>query len=217
MAMKLRMLYLAATAAVLACGLLGCETESAAQRVRISPSSARISKGESITFKASGGYLYEWALDPTKNDWGVLSASEGDTTTYTSLYDPGTNNTATQVLTVHSRLTDSDVTSTNGGYHKTAEVLIVHYGPDARPSPPAATLSISPSSANVTNTQQVSFSVSGGSSPYSWSLSNPTWGNLSSTSGSSTTYTSATTSTGNQTVTAGDSRGATATATVRHQ
>lgn len=196
--------------------MAGCETESAAQKVTISPSSARIKKGESITFKASGGYLYTWQIDQTKTDWGVLSTTDGDTTTYTSLYDPGTNNTAIQVLTVYSRLTEDSNSSTNSTYQKSAEVMITHYGPDAQPSPSSAALSISPSSASVTNTQSVNFSISGGSSPYSWSLSLQTFGNLSASSGTSSTYTSTTASQGTQTISVTDSQGSNTRATVNH-
>jgi hypothetical protein len=59
-------------------------------------------------------------------------------------------------------------------------------------SSPPAKLVINPTSAALsTNANSQLFTVSGGTTPYSWSLSSSTLGSLSSSSGSSVTYTSA--------------------------
>ncbi len=69
-------------------------------------------------------------------------------------------------------------------------------------------LTITPSSPSVSPGGTQGFSVSGGTSPYTWSVSNGSLGSVSPTSGSSTTY-SATSSNGTQSVTATDTTGAT--------
>ncbi len=86
------------------------------------------------------------------------------------------------------------------------------------PSPsPSSTLSVAPSSKTIAVGSSASFSASGGKSPYTWSLSSPAYGSLSSTSGSTTTF-AATTSpvSGSPTVTltVTDSSSASAYATI---
>lgn len=76
-------LTVVAAAVTLMSVMTGCETESAATSVHITPSTAQIVQGQSITLTASGGYHYTWSLqNPT---WGILSSTEGDSVTYTSL------------------------------------------------------------------------------------------------------------------------------------
>jgi hypothetical protein len=110
-------------ALALGLGWVGCETQSATSKVTIDPSSATVSAGQSITFTASGGYNYTWSL--SDHTLGTLSTTTGDSTTYTSLYDPGPSNSAVQVLTVASSIAGSS--STNGAPAEwTAEVYINH-------------------------------------------------------------------------------------------
>ena len=110
-------------AVVLSLGVTGCETQSASTRVTVEPSAATISKGQSITFTASGGYDYEWTL--SNHSYGTLSTTSGDTVTYTSIYDPGDSNTVVQVLTVNSFIEDSS-TSNSSPEEWTTEVFITH-------------------------------------------------------------------------------------------
>ena len=83
---------LAAMAAVV--GIVGCETESASGRViTISPSYARLEKGNSLTLTASGGWDYRWLLEtPTA---GYLNKTTGSQVTYTATKDG-----VTQTVTV---------------------------------------------------------------------------------------------------------------------
>ncbi len=64
----------------------GCEAKPADEEIVISPSTATISLGQSITFTASGGYDYRWELK--HEDWGYLSTRSGPTTTYTAAVRP---------------------------------------------------------------------------------------------------------------------------------
>ena len=81
---------------------------------------------------------------------------------------------------------------------------------------PIGSLSISPTSASFsTNDLSESFSAVGGTSPYTWSVSDSSRGTLSSSSGETVTYTSAHVE-GNNTITVKDANGATATATATY-
>ncbi len=106
----------------------GCETTSSSENdVRINPSSARIRKGESITFTASGGFEYRWSLGNTTI--GTLSNVDGSSTTYTSVEAPTTNEALIQTLVVNSTIEGSPSgTSTNTGsaFVQSAEALITH-------------------------------------------------------------------------------------------
>jgi len=76
----------------------GCETESSDQiSISISPNNATVKKGESREFTASGWQDYTWSLSDPKI--GVLSATKGDSTTYTAVKGPAsTNETLSQIL-----------------------------------------------------------------------------------------------------------------------
>lgn len=104
---------------------VGCETESATKNsVSISPATTTMTYGESVEFTASGGYEYAWSLETSS--YGTLSTRSGNTTVYTSLYNPGTNSSSTsavtQVLTVTSTI--SGHSDTNASYAMTAEAYI---------------------------------------------------------------------------------------------
>jgi hypothetical protein len=100
--------------------LSGCEVESVTQaEVTISPGNADITKGDSVEFRASGWNEYVWTLD--NESIGILSRRTGDTTIYTSIYDPGTS-TVMQVVTVSATgSTTSSLPST-----LTASAIVTH-------------------------------------------------------------------------------------------
>ena len=76
-----------------------CELESTADStVTITPSSSAIYINQSVALSASGGYEYTWTL--AYPEWGVLSATEGATVSYTSRYDPVSSNGYSVVQTV---------------------------------------------------------------------------------------------------------------------
>jgi len=114
--------------------LTGCEdTESTDTPVKITPSSTALRKGESVTLTASGGFEYKWAMEQDKLDWGFLSAYEGETVVYTSLYDPPSQS-AVHVITVTSTYPSAyradaltNAPPVDGG--KTAEAYITHLSP----------------------------------------------------------------------------------------
>ena len=124
---------------ILAASLLcsGCEIKfaSASEEIYITPSAARVLKGDSVAFKAEGGYSYRWSLK--EPDWGSLSSARGPKTVYTSRYDPrdGGKTDATletQFLFLESYIaeagTDGDGTTTNGTITvlSSAEAQITH-------------------------------------------------------------------------------------------
>lgn len=204
--------------------ITGCDTESAStNNVSISPSSASMQEGESVTFTASGGYTYSWSL--SEPEWGVLSTTDGNTTTYTSIYSPETNATAYQVLTLTSTIegsstTSDSSTSTNStsSYGMTAEVYIEHYTPteEGEDTNETAEISISPTSTSLAQWSSQEFTASGGSESYTWSLATSDYGVLSSSSGSTISYTATyeVTNTLIQTITVTDSDGSSTSATV---
>jgi len=116
--------YLAASLAAMACLVLaGCEADSVSSRISVTPSSATIRKGQSLTFHAEGGYDYQWSL--SDHSLGVLSAATGDSVTYTSIYEPAEGSTAVQVLTCSS-FVEGQAGSNDAPSEWTAEVYITH-------------------------------------------------------------------------------------------
>ena len=127
--------YMLALLASMAGGLLfsgGCEVDSASNRVRISPESSTIRKGEWGTFSAEGGYFYSWSLE--NEEWGRLSARHGNPVIYTSTYTPSNEPNSIQTIHVVSTYRDTtdydeDTTTTgtnNPDYHDQAEAYVVH-------------------------------------------------------------------------------------------
>lgn len=165
--------------------IMGCEIESAnVNNVSITPSSIGIRKNETVEFTASGGYEYTWSLE--EESWGLLSAKTGSKTTYTSRYDPGTNNVAVQVLTVTSTITGSSGTNSSA-YEMTAEAYVEHL-PTEEAAPPGV-IYITPSEVTLTIGQSQIFTAWGGDE-YAWSLKTEAYGTLSTRIGRQTTYTS---------------------------
>ena len=78
----------------------------------ITPGTATVKAGDQVTFTAFGGSTYTWHLQD--DSYGVLSTTNGNTTTYTSIVSPDENQVLLQVLTV----------TTSGGDSATA--LITH-------------------------------------------------------------------------------------------
>jgi hypothetical protein len=132
--MNMKHFVLPACVCIVAAGIIaGCDSEPAGSPITISPPSATIHKGESITFTASGGYEYEWSVDTP--EYGTLSVTRGASTVYTSIYDPtpeGTTNTTdvsvTQTLRVRSYITGDSSSASNGASstESTATASIIH-------------------------------------------------------------------------------------------
>lgn len=78
---------------------------------------------------------------------------------------------------------------------------------------PSSTLSISPSSASISQGSSRTFKANGGAAPYSWSLSSSSYGSLSTSSGASVTFTASTVS-GTVTLTVTDGLASSASATI---
>jgi len=98
----------------LSLGFLGCEAQTANKQISIEPSSATMHKGESVTFTASGGFVYTWSL--SNGSIGTLSNPTGASITYTATASPsdeGTSNTLSQVLTCTSSIAGEGSSTTN--------------------------------------------------------------------------------------------------------
>lgn len=152
-----------------ALAMSGCdEVVPAAEGPKISPPTARISKGQSLTFTASDGFEYSWSI--ANQTWGILSSIEGPSTTYTSLRDSGPE---VQTLTLSSRIIGAQ--GTNGGLNST-EAYITH-----------VSVTITPSAVTVQPGQWVTFRAEDGTD-YKWSLRFEEWGSLSTRTGAETIY-----------------------------
>lgn len=192
----------------------GCEVESGAGKLSITPSSVQIRNGETVSFTASGGYEYTWSLDNPA--WGILSSVSGEKVSYTSLLDTGSYaSPQIQTLRVTSTI-PGDSSGTNASGSLSAAAWIYHTaGTNTGTSTETTnTLSLSPSSVNISATaiSSFTFTVTGGTAGYAWTVSDSTLGAILG-SGVSATYTSVDTY-GTNTVSVTDASGRTATASV---
>lgn len=188
--------------------MVACSTESASENnVRITPDNVRLAKGQSQQFTASGGYEYTWSLEggTLVDEWGRLSASRGPTTVYTSTKDASTAGTF-RVIHVTSTIPGSDTGGTTGtgtgtntptpttAYSMPAEAFVEHavkYG----------SLNVSPASVSGFKYGSFqTFTADGGDGAYSWNLLDSVLGELSTTVGPNTTYSSTSRATDDNTV-----------------
>jgi hypothetical protein len=162
----------------------GCETKPISSlKVTVTPASIGVYKDQSVEFTASGGFEYTWSLE--NETWGMLSTRTGDRTLYTSRYEPGSNG-AVQVLMVSSTFEES---STNTATAKTGEAYIEHLSTPGA-IPPDTSVYIEPAEVLLDINEQATFTASGGSGNFAWSLSQESWGTLSARTGDTTVYTS---------------------------
>ncbi|MDP6810967.1 MAG: hypothetical protein QGH42_13465 [Kiritimatiellia bacterium] len=110
--------------------------------VNIEPPNANVTEFGSVSFTATGANRYSWSLQYPS--WGTLTATDGDTTTYTSTFNPSDEHL--QILTC---TTDRGTTTAH----------IVHN---------AEGIILNPSSASLNEGESVKFTASGGTT-YSWS------------------------------------------------
>jgi hypothetical protein len=120
--------------AVFAAGLIlsGCEASSAVQRVRITPDAARLSRSQSVTLTASGGYDYDWSL--SDDTIGTLNTRFGPTVVYTSIHSPNVDSTnkpnsgVIQTITVVSTIEGQSQATTNSTpTQASATAIITHF------------------------------------------------------------------------------------------
>ena len=168
----------------------GCDVASSSDVLTISPSTATLAPGQSVTFTVAGGYEYSWSLNPNDGS-GALSAITGSQVTYTCL--ASNIGTTPKMVIVASTITGSggvsstNSTGTNGAYEVDVTAQIYYsYGVGASTS--TSSLAISPVSATVGISGTQVFTVSGGTLPYTWSVFNTSIGSISSSTGTTTTY-----------------------------
>jgi hypothetical protein len=173
----------------------GCETESVSdQKVTISPSFERLAINQVLELIASGGFEYTWSLED--ETIGTLSTRTGPRTVYTARVNPGTNAAATaislQTVTVTSTVSSGGSTNSVSSGLQASAIATIEHVPVPSGSPDAVALSASPSAAafdvGVDVGDSVSFTASGGTGSYVWSISSEAFGFISNKSGSQTTY-----------------------------
>jgi VCBS repeat-containing protein len=100
--------------------LSACEADDAGNaEVTVTPASATVAKGGSVTLTASGWYDYKWSLSTPAI--GNLSRTVGDTTVYTSLFA----GPATQIVNVVAGTTSTSGTNGTAVSH-TGQAIIVN-------------------------------------------------------------------------------------------
>jgi plastocyanin len=150
--------------------------------VQVIPSNVNVNQGDTLTFSAVGGSTpYSWTISATSI--GSIIASTGVFT--------ATNTTGTATITAQDAVGDTGTATVN--------VVIL-----------ATALTVTPFNVQVNKGDTLTFVASGGSAPYSYSLSATSIGNIVASTGDFTASTIA----GSATVTAIDSRGISGTATV---
>ena len=160
--------------------LAGCETESEPDRLEVVPPSASLYITASQQFVARGSHDYRWSLsDPSL---GYLSPPNGvpvGDDSYILYFNLGPLNSK-QTITV-SGSAGGAAAGTDAASSETVVATVYSLGPGA--------VAIAPTAVSLTNGGSQVFSASGGDGEnYSWSLSNPSLGALSSSSGPSVTY-----------------------------
>ena len=187
--MKIQRAFLAIFT-VAACTIYsGCDSDSASSPVTITPASAIVSKGQSVQFTAAGGYEYTWSIEEDSagsEPYGTLSTRHGSTTTYTSLRDADSA-AVVRILTVTSTIEDAGQTNSLPEVW-TAEAYITHSAASDASDDDDDPLSLSPTSATLSEGESQEFRATDGAGTYSWSISPSTYGELSANSGSDVVY-----------------------------
>jgi len=175
--------------------MTGCEvngTRSADSPITVSPESVTLGAGQSQQFTASGGYDYTWSLNPDDGS-GKLSTRSGATTVYTCLSTNIGSMPKQVVATSTIQGTSSGTASTTNAaatqsYQASGSAEVFWPGGTGG----GGNASISGSTSDLATNATRTFSASGGTPPYTWTVVSgggsftPT---TTSTSGGSTTYT----------------------------
>ena len=117
-------MFLSTVSACLLILLNGCETTPASEKPVITPSTAVVKFGSSVEFNVSGGFEYTWSLED--ETLGRLDNLHGSRVVYRSMYEPGSTNSALQILKVTSTLSGVGRTTNSVSIEKTAEAHITH-------------------------------------------------------------------------------------------
>lgn len=177
----------------------GCDTDSASEDVVISPESVVLQPGQTATFTASGGYDYTWSLEPNDGS-GTLNSFQGNSVIYTCM---STNiGSMPKKVKVVSTI---EGTSSGGSSNSTpysAEAFAEIFWPSGSGGGGNVSISYSGSANVATNGTKV-FTASGGTPPYTWTVSSSALGSVSPSTGNSTTYTAS--GAGTNTITVTDS------------
>lgn len=111
--MKYANILFAATAAIAAIALCGCETESAGDvSITLTPTYAALEPGQTVVFTATGGWNYKWGISDSA--LGTLDKYQGGQVVYTCKSSGGT-----QTVTVTGMSGSGESTS----YQATATIV----------------------------------------------------------------------------------------------
>lgn len=177
----------------------GCDTDSASEGISIAPESIVVKPGQTVTFKASGGYEYSWKLNPNDGS-GTLNTSKGESVIYTCM-STNIGSMPKQVIVTSTIAGTSEGGTSNATPYSMEATAEVYW---AGGTGGGGSISITPSGTqNIATNGTKTYAVSGGTPPYTWSVGNTALGTLSTSSGASTIYTAK--GTGNNTITVADS------------
>ncbi len=177
---------IAASASIAA--VSGCESAGESTNISISPSSASIGLNQSIALTASGGWDYRWSL--ADGSYGRLSSTSGESVVYTA-----TQIGVTQTVTVTGMTGEGTGSSTNGTAKVYTATATIRQGE-------TDILAVSGDSQISVGGDPVILTASGGDGVnYTWSLSNPSIGSLSGTTGNQVGYTASAGAGSTQTIT----------------
>lgn len=101
----------------------GCETKSASQaEIIVTPASADLAKGNSITLTASGWDDYRWSL--SDETIGTLTPRTGDTVKYTNISSNGSNRV--QIITAKGLVTGETSNSNTLPFVISGQAIVHH-------------------------------------------------------------------------------------------
>ena len=169
--------------ASLAFAVCSCETESAGGggALTVSPASATISVGQSITLKASGGDVYTWDIvNSTSNNIGMLSANSGPSVVYTAIAGPGeevivrvTSSVGSSSSSSYSSYSSASVstnstTSSSPSSGTSRDIRIRHAGVKTSSTSTSTSTSFKPSSSGSQSTTSDTPPPSPGAALFRW-------------------------------------------------
>ena len=174
--------------------------------------------GNQLQAVDNNGILFHGTLGDVSGGSSSSSNTTSSSTSTSASFMLQGSTTAGNSVVISGTLSANGTTATMRGVWAEPSLYGSIYGaatisPITPPTPGPTTMTISPSSATLSTIgQTVTFTASGGTSPYTWSLANITNGTISANTGTSVTYTR--TASGNNQVSLTDSVGNNASAPV---
>ncbi len=173
----------------------GCDTASATEDLVVEPSSVTLDAGQSQLFKVSGGYHYDWALEGSSSVSGVTSSAQGSLSSLTGsevryTAPSGAALSGSVKLRVTSTIEGSGGGTTNSAAYSVSGSAQITFKSTAVVAAPAAVtpMSIAPFITTLAPSSNSTFTVTGGTAPYTWAVNSGSLGSVIDASGASATY-----------------------------